>query len=290
MKRIVERHPFRTKWLTVVAASLDLMMPRTAGAQDAASFYSHNCLACHTIGGKRTLGPDLKDVTQRKDRAWLLRFLADPKGVVDSGDPYAQQIVKESHGFVMPQIKGMDRALTESLLNYIDSQSKSAGSTASVGKSAVALHAFTTADMAQGKEIVLGAQPLANGGPACIACHTLSDLGSLGGGRLGPDLSDTFEKMGGREGLTAWLASPATPVMQSIFKTRPLKQEELLPVVAYLGSVSKPKENANGSSSERLNFFLMGLGGSMIGLVVLDGLWRNRFNAVRRPLVDGKRG
>lgn len=48
-----------------------LLLPAIAAAQDAADFFRQNCVSCHTIGGGRLTGPDLKDVLTRKDRAWL---------------------------------------------------------------------------------------------------------------------------------------------------------------------------------------------------------------------------
>lgn len=267
------------------SACLAIVVP--LAAQDAGDFYRKNCFSCHTIGGKRLAGPDLMGLSQRKDREWLVRFLLDPKAMVDSGDAYAQQIVNASHGFVMPQIKGMDRPRAESLLNLIDAESKLDRSNFA-GKAAAAERPFTANDVARGRDIVAGSRSLANGGPACISCHTLRDLGSLGGGLLGPDLTGTYEKLGGRRNLSAWLTSPATPTMQSVYKAHVLKQDEILPLVAYLESASKAGVESHRNT--RLNFLLMGLGGSLIGLVVLDALWRKRFNAVRRPLVNGKRG
>lgn len=262
-----------------------LLLTAGAQAQDPADYYRQNCAACHTIGGRRMVGPDLKDVTQRKDREWLIKFLLDPKAVVESGDPYAAQIVKESHGMVMPTIKSMDRARAEALLNLIESESQ-AEAPRFAGKQA-AERPFTAADIERGKQIVDGARLLVNGGPACISCHRLRDLGSLGGGRLGPDLTGTYQRMGSRRNLTAWLSSPATPMMQSVFKNHALKQDEILALVAYLASASK--QGGQADSSGTFHFLLIGLGGSLVGLVLLDGFWRKRFTTVRRALVNGPR-
>jgi len=270
----------------LVTALLGIFAATAAQGQNPADYYRQSCLACHTIGGRRMVGPDLKDVTQRKDREWLVKFLLDPKGVIDSGDAYAAQIVKESHGMVMPTIKSMDRARAEALLNLIESESK-AEIPRFAGKQ-VAERPFTAADVERGKEIVRGTRSLASGGPACISCHTLQDLGSLGGGRLGPDLSGTYQRMGGRRNLTSWLSSPATPTMQSLYKNHALKQDEILPLVAYLESASKQGGQANPNAT--LHFFLIGLGGSLIGLVILDSFWRKRFNTVRRALVNRSNG
>jgi len=274
---------FSTGNLLLFVPYLTLLL--SANAQDPADYYRQNCLGCHTIGGRRMVGPDLKDVTQRKDREWLIKFLLDPKAVVDSGDPYAAQIVKESHGMVMPTIKSLDRTRAETLLNFIESESK-AEVPRFAGKQ-VAERPFTAADIERGKQTVLGARSLANGGPACFSCHTLPGLGLLGGGKLGPDLTRVYERMGGRRNLTAWLSSPATPTMQSIYKNHALKPNEILPLVAYLESASK--QGGEAAPDATLHFLLIGLGGSVLGLVILDSFWRKRFNNVRWALVNGPR-
>jgi cytochrome c2 len=275
-----------TRHRILLVTFLGIAAAAAAQGQDSADYYRQNCLACHTIGGKRMVGPDLKDVTQRKTGEWLMKFLLDPKGMVDSGDAYAAQIVKESHGMVMPTIKSLDRARAEAVLNLIENESK-AEAPRFAGKQA-AERPFTAADAERGKEIMRGARSLTNGGPACISCHTLADLGSLGGGRLGPDLSSTYQRMGGRRNLTAWLSSPATPTMQSVYRNHALKQDEILPLVAYLESASK--KGGQASSSATWHFLLIGLGGSLAGLVILDSFWRKRFNAVRRTLVNRSNG
>jgi len=40
----------------------------TGSSQEAADFFRQNCISCHTVGGGRLTGPDLKNVTQRKER------------------------------------------------------------------------------------------------------------------------------------------------------------------------------------------------------------------------------
>src|SRR6266545_4951688 len=57
--------------------------------REAADFFRQNCVSCHTIGGGRLTGPDLKNITQRKEREWLIEFLQSPQAMMDKGDPYA---------------------------------------------------------------------------------------------------------------------------------------------------------------------------------------------------------
>ncbi|MCP3995998.1 MAG: cytochrome c, partial [bacterium] len=84
-----------------------------AQAQDRVDDFKQNCTSCHTIGGGRLVGPDLRNVTERKDRAWLARFIVDPQGVIDSGDAYALKILDEARGVKMTAVPGMtiDRAM-----------------------------------------------------------------------------------------------------------------------------------------------------------------------------------
>jgi hypothetical protein len=79
---------------------------------------------CHTIGGGRLTGPDLKDVTKRQSREWLVNFLQNPKAVLDSGDPYAARIFEESRRVPMPLAPGMNRERAEKLLDLIEAESK----------------------------------------------------------------------------------------------------------------------------------------------------------------------
>src|SRR5512140_2197508 len=93
-------------------------------AQDSAAFFKQNCASCHTIGGGRLTGPDLKGVTGRRDRAWLTNWLQGPQSVVSSGDAYARQLVDDARGVVMPTIPGMNASVAAGLLDLIDAESK----------------------------------------------------------------------------------------------------------------------------------------------------------------------
>lgn len=260
-----------------------------ASAQEAAQFFRQNCMSCHTIGGGRLTGPDLKDVSQRKDRAWLTKFLLDPKGTIESGDPYAAQLQQEARGVVMPTVSGMSKERAEALLDLIDAESKLEKSQF-VGLQ-IPDGPFSEADIARGRDIFLGKIKLVNTGPSCVSCHTTIGLGGLGGGRLGPDLSKVYERLENRKTLGSWLLAPPTTTMQPVFRDHPLEADEILPLVAFFED--RAQRGGEDTSPARLNFFLIGLGGTVLALVGFDLAWRKRFRAVRRPLVKGaelKRG
>lgn len=252
-------------------------------AQEPAVYFRQNCHSCHTVGGGRLTGPDLKDVTKRKDRVWLEEFIANPKAKLDGGDPYAQQLLQEARGVVMPTVPGITRARAQAMLDLIEAESKLEKSQF-VGLQ-ISNRPFTPQEVAEGWDIFSGRKRLASGGASCVTCHTVKGIGGLGGGRLGPDLTRAYERLQGRRGLAAWLLSPATPTMQALFRTKPLQTEEVLPLVAVLEDSAK--KGGEDTSTAQFNFFLLGLGGAVLALVFFDAIWRRRFRAVRWPLVHG---
>ncbi len=265
-----------------------VFLPGPARAQETAAFFKHNCSSCHTIGGGRLTGPDLKDVTKERDREWFITFILNPKQVIDGGDDYAKRLADDSKGVVMPTIFGMTRQKAEALLDLIEEESKKERS-AFAGVQ-ISDQPFTQADVDMGRDIFMGYARLQSGGPACISCHSANGAGTLGGGRLGPDLTRIFGQHG-RKGLAAWLSAPATPTMQPVFMATPLTADEILPLVAYFEHTAK--EGQPGGAAAPLNFFLLGLGGAAGGLVAFDAVWRRRLRGVRRPLVhpeDPRRG
>lgn len=256
-----------------------------AYAQDAALYFRNNCAACHTIGGGRLTGPDLKDVTARRDRVWLARFIQAPQRVIDSGDAYALRLQQEARGVVMPALPTLTPALIDALLDLIDAESTLPRS--QFAGMRVSTRPFTPADVAAGQAIFSGRSRLSAGGPACISCHTVRGVGGLGGGQLAPDLTRVFERLQGRQGLTSWLGAPATPTMQSLFATAALSPEETASLVAYFEHAARQggQDNRAGLTA----FVLLGLGLAAVGLVVMDSAWKDRFRSVRRALVERQR-
>ena len=263
-----------------------LVFPWRADAQSAAGFFQQRCGMCHTIGGGRLVGPDLKDVTKRKDREWLEHFILNPKAVIDSGDAYALELQQNSRGIVMPSPPGITPEMADSLLDLIQAESALPESNF-VGKKAPE-RALTAEDVSKGTEIFNGTRQLSQGGPACISCHTLGTLSGMGGGRLGPDLTLVYERLGGRKGLSAWLSAPGTTTMQAVFRPHPLKSEEILPLVAVFDDASRKAQPAGAGA--QVNFFAAGSAGLCLGLGLMGFIWRGRIRTVRRSLIGIARG
>ena len=266
----------------VVPFLLALCFSSVGLSQDTPDYYRQNCLNCHTIGGGRLTGPDLKDVTKRKDSEWLINFMQNPKAVVDSGDAYAAKLLEESRGVVMPVAPGMTRYRAEQIIKLIEAESQLEKSQFQGVQ--ISNKPFVEQDRIAGRELFVGTRKLKNGGTACNACHSMHDLAALGGGRLGPDLTRVYERLKGRKALGAWLMAPATETMQPIFKDHPLEAEEIHALSAYFESTAEQSE-ADASAS-RIAFLMMGLLAAAAIVFVFDVIWKSRFYGVRRPLVE----
>ena len=251
-------------------------------AQEAADYFRNNCISCHTIGGGRLTGPDLRNVTQRKDRDWLVQFLQSPQSMLDKGDAYALKLQEEARGVVMPVVPGMRPGVAELLLTMIEAESRLPKS--QFAGLEISDRPFTSDDIALGQQIFRRQRRLANGGPACISCHAIKDAGAFGGGRLGPDPSKAFERVQGRRNLGAWLMAPATPMMQPVFRKHLMKPEEILPLIALFENSAR----AGGEDDHTglVGFSTLSFFGSVLALAALGAIWKNRLRAVRGPIVE----
>lgn len=288
---VLPRHQGRLhgRWFPalVVAFAMALsgiVVAVSASAQETVEYFRQNCVSCHTIGGGRLVGPDLENVAARQEREWLVQFVVDPMGFLDRGDAYALKLKQEAGGALMPPIAGMTTARAEALLDLIAAESalpESEFAGLDIGD-----EPFSARDIERGRQLFEGHTRLANGGPPCNACHTTGSLGGLGGGRLGPDLTRVYERLLGRKALASWLLAPATQVMRPVYADNRLKNEEILPLVAFLEDEARHGTESTGTV--QITFLLLGLAGAALGFVAADGLWRGRFRNVRETLVKGK--
>lgn len=287
---IVFRQPFLylNRFTKVVCLLLFVWLILATGSvvhsQEIAQTFKQNCSSCHWIGGGRLIGPDLKNVSQRQERDWLVRFIVDPKAMLDSGDPYAAKLFAEAKNVPMLQIPGMTAKLANDLLDFVEAESK-LDSSQFAGK-AVTLEPFSAEDAAKGLAIFSGRVKLKNNAPGCISCHTVNSIGGTLGGRLGPDLTQVLTRLQGRAAISAWLSAPPTATMKSQFQNKPLEEDEIKYLVAYF-------ESSANNDAYNFDIFIVwmtvifcGFGGSCFCLVLFSEFWSKRFRAVRRPLVN----
>lgn len=78
--------------------------------------FESKCLACHSIGGGKKLGPDLAGVTKRRGDDWLSRWLTNPEEMLKN-DAVAKELLKEHNGLPMPN-QNLSEADIKHFLKY----------------------------------------------------------------------------------------------------------------------------------------------------------------------------
>jgi len=240
--------------------------------------FQEKCTACHTLGKGPLVGPDLNGVTARRPREWLEQWIAAPDAMLAKKDPVATELLRQWRNVPMPN-QGLSTSDVTAVLAYLETAAAQPSAPAAAGQAA---SAPVQGNPAIGKDLFTGVTRFQNGGPPCMACHSVGGIGALGGGQLGPDLTGAGAKYGGAAGLNAFVAGSPTPTMKAVWSRQPLTTEESASVVAFVGQAEVTQRPAEA---------VWQLGGlAALGLVVLlavAGLrWRNRLrNGVWRPMV-----
>ena len=75
------------------------------GTQPGQAMYKKICAPCHTIGVGDRVGPDLRGVTERRDPAWLARYIRNPSAVLAGNDPVAVGLAEKFAPIRMPNLR-----------------------------------------------------------------------------------------------------------------------------------------------------------------------------------------
>src|SRR5262245_22170738 len=92
------------------------------------SLFRTRCSACHVVGkgdGLARLGPNLVGASQRRERAWLERWIAAPDEVLAAEDPIALGLFEAYKRVPMPNMR-LNELEIAALLEYIDEESQRA--------------------------------------------------------------------------------------------------------------------------------------------------------------------
>ncbi|MCP4553629.1 MAG: c-type cytochrome [Bacteroidetes bacterium] len=91
---------------------------RQLKAQEGKDFFTV-CTACHTIGGGKLIGPDLKGISERRNEDWLIKFIQNSQEQIQAGDKIAVQLFEEFNFIPMPPNNLSDDEV-RILLSYIN--------------------------------------------------------------------------------------------------------------------------------------------------------------------------
>ena len=83
--------------------------------------FSSRCAACHTFGKGANLGPDLMGITARRERNWLVSYLAEPNKLRAAKDPIALELAK-NYKVLMPNLSLTKKEVAE-MMEYLEAKS-----------------------------------------------------------------------------------------------------------------------------------------------------------------------
>ena len=275
MKSLITR-----RWTLPVGLMLSLTSVSGLVAQEAEgqATFEEKCVACHSTGSDRLVGPGLEGVTERRDHDWIISFITNPDGMIADGDPVATELLAE-YLVPMPNL-AITNEQAEALFAYLETMG---GDAAPDATAAAALVTLPAGDASAGQALFTGATSLENGGGACISCHSVGGLDGAGGGTLAIDLSKVVTRYG--DALPGVLGTLPFPVMQDVFADKPLTEGEKSDLVAFF---TRTNRQALASVSF-LAFPLTGLGGALVILLLFGNLGRKRLKGVRQTLIGGHR-
>jgi len=79
------------------------------------------CAVCHTVGGGDGLGPDLLGVTDRRDPAWLARWVKEPSKMLAEKDPIAMALLAQYKDLPMPTL-GLNDQEVGMVIDYLKAE------------------------------------------------------------------------------------------------------------------------------------------------------------------------
>lgn len=139
-----------------------------------------------------------------------------------------------------------------------------------------------SADAENGRKLFMGYAHFENEGPPCMGCHNIGENGLLGGGALGPDLTNVSKERSYAEmaSILSNFGFTSSPVMEPIYDEHPLTNKEQKDLIAFMqASVGEPAPDKE----------LLVLGVSILATigaaVVLGFIYRDRLRSVRAAMV-----
>ncbi len=248
-------------------------------SDDGAALFQMHCTACHGIGEGKKIGPDLKDVTQRRERDWLVRMIQKPSEMLKE-DPIAIELLEE-YKVPMADLNLTDEEV-EAIIKYLENPtvlpSAAAASTAAVSSAALRdskpkFELVLTPEQ-KGKKLFIGTARLTRAGPSCISCHSIRDESIISGGNIGPDLTDVYSRLGS-EGIAQFLREPVTPLKMDAYGKKSISDDEITDITAYLKDVNSRPISASPKNYSGIMLY-SGWLGVFLWLGIYSCIWYKR--------------
>jgi mono/diheme cytochrome c family protein len=262
---------------------LILSLPVCLLANVPSELFSNKCAACHTIGKGRLVGPDLKNISQKRDNTWLLEFIGSSQTLIKSGDADAVSVYNEYNKLLMPDPLISDSEIAE-ILTYI--KEVSSGNIVESTQVIIDPLAETNDDnIIRGRKLFNGQTRLENSGASCLSCHHVKDDLAYPGGNLAKELTESFSVMGGA-GVIAIIRNSPFPAMAQAYQKHALTEAEVIDLGAYLKSVSE-KSIYQHPRDYSLTFLYLGQLAFLLFLgAILAAFWKRKKETVNQKIYN----
>ncbi|MCH7962885.1 MAG: cytochrome c [Bacteroidetes bacterium] len=247
--------------------------------------YKRTCIACHTIGSGRLVGPDLKNVFNKRSEEWIISFVKSSQRMIKRRDPDAVVLFNEYNKSIMPDQNLTDDQIKD-VMRYIKKQSSGSGQTTALTEDIKSSTGMTIDEAGEnevsaGRNLFLGKVRLTNGGPACMSCHNVTAENLIAGGLLAMDLTNTYSRLNA-PGVYSIMFSSPFPIMNAAYNNNKITKDEAFYLIAFLKHADINSVNQQPVNYQS-NFILMGLLGAAILFGIYGGIWWNR---KRKPVND----
>lgn len=237
-------------WL-LLTMSMAWCLPASAlspsGAAGAGVIFRSRCTGCHTYGQGVKVGPDLKGVTARRQRPWLMNFIRSSSQMIRSGNPVAVSLFTQFRQERMPDWTDLSPQQVESILDYLAADGPA--QKAPDDRNAVTA---TAGEIEMGRWLFEGKIRLTSGTQPCSFCHAINAGGGARGGTFGPDLTAAYFKYQDKA-LTDLFKNPLPFHLIDAQARQLLTPVEAFDLKAYLGKaagLSIPKAAPGSSPAE----------------------------------------
>jgi len=247
--------------------------------------YKRTCIACHTIGSGRLVGPDLKNVFNKRSEEWIISFVKSSQRMIKRRDPDAVILFNEYNKSIMPDQNLTDDQIKD-VMRYIKKQSSGSGQTTALTEDIKSSTGMTIDEAGEnevsaGRNLFLGKVRLTNGGPACMSCHNVTAENLIAGGLLAMDLTNTYSRLNA-PGVYSIMFSSPFPIMNAAYNNNKITKDEAFYLIAFLKHADINSVNQQPVNYQS-NFIFMGLLGAAILFGIYGGIWWNR---KRKPVND----
>jgi len=235
--------------------------------QTGEAVFKETCVACHTIGQGKLVGPDLANIQNRHSEVWLINFIKSSQTVIKSGDKYADSLFKAFNQVPMPDHPNLTNDQIKGVIAYIQEKS-------SAPETPVVSAALPPGDSERGRELFVGNIRFANDGASCNSCHNVDMKGFISGGALGKDLTHAVGRLSA-SGVAAIISGLPFPQMKETYNSKPVTPQEIADLTAFLTSADK-QAPAMVTASVGNYLLIGGVGGIIVLLLLYSFFWIKR--------------